>query len=99
MISAINIVGCERKLEILSESEELYVGVLRNLVKCLRKSQGGNTDLGQLEQALLTAGASKNPDEVGLSHPSFAIRNTRFQLLECPYELGKIELRFGHSQL
>jgi hypothetical protein len=98
MMAAINIVGCERKREILSEGEELYVGVLRNLVECLRKSQAGRFDLALLEKALLTAGASKISDEEGLNHCSFVIRSARFRLLVCPPELAKIELIFEHFQ-
>jgi hypothetical protein len=79
--------GEEVEIEILTEEEELYIGMVRNLM---------DADLTQVEQALLAAGATKMSEEVGQPGRRFTIRNVGLIFSVAPYDNCKLELRFEH---
>jgi hypothetical protein len=86
--------GSDRSIEILSEDEERYVGLVRNMFDCIRKRPGADTELNRVERALLAAGASRAWEGEDLKHRKYTIRGVCFAILECAYDDRRVELRF-----
>jgi hypothetical protein len=84
--------------ETLSDEEEYYIGVVRNLLQCVRKGSGSEGDLTRVELALLAAGASRLASEEGRQDCRLVIRGAQFVLSKSADNVCKIELRFEHIQ-
>ena len=88
----------DSNIEILSEEEEYYIGVVRNILECTRRDPWTETDLSQVEYALLAAGASRMAHKGGREVGRFVIRGVQFVLSRCAWNVHKIELRFVEVQ-
>jgi hypothetical protein len=98
LFSSTDDVKLTRGIEILSEDEEYYVGVVRNILECVRGGTGTIPDLKQVECALVAAGASRLLGEGVPETHRMCIRGVQFTLSKCSSDVCKIELRFESLQ-